>query len=264
MDATVAKSLLSDYEHYYEAASFLPQQRDKDEVKRFAGIAASIGANLDILDVGCAEGELAAALAKQGHRVTAADISQAFLEQARKRAIGEGTAVATVLLDIERPPDQAMEKTFDLIYLMDVLEHLRNPAQGLASLRAMLRDNGTLVLHTPNLCTPSGVYRYAKFRKRRENFFRPENLGDLHLQGWDYQTLEKTLNFAGLRVRDVLPTVVSLPVLYRFAWALPLSRRLSALFPMLSDTLLVACDKVAPIDLERQLEYWRAHPPRTR
>jgi len=75
------KSLLSNYAHYYEAASFLPQQRDKEEVERFARIVAPGGKNLAILDVGCAEGELSVLLARQGHRVTAADISPSFLDQ---------------------------------------------------------------------------------------------------------------------------------------------------------------------------------------
>jgi 2-polyprenyl-3-methyl-5-hydroxy-6-metoxy-1,4-benzoquinol methylase len=252
------KSLFSNYAHYYDAAAFLPQQRDKAEVERFAGIAGSIGKHLDILEVGCAEGELAVLLAKNGHRVTAADISPSFLEQARKLAVGNGVAISTILLDVEKEPPTALVGAFDVVYLMDVIEHLRNPAQGLVTLCAMLREAGTLIVHTPNLCSLGRFYHYVKFRKRREDYFRPENLGDLHLQGYDYQTLEKALNFAGLRIRDIAPTVVSLPVLYRFAWALPLQRRLSALFPMISDTLLVTCGKVAPIDLDRQLEYWKS------
>jgi SAM-dependent methyltransferase len=251
------KSLLSNYAHYYEAASFLLQQRDKEEVERFARIVASGGRNLAIMDVGCAEGELSVLLARQGHKVTAADISPSFLDQTKRRAAENGVVVSTVLLDVEQQPRPELENSFDVIYLMDVIEHLRCPAQGLVTLRAMLHEKGTLVIHTPNLASLGQVYRYVKFRKKRENYFSPRNLGDLHLQGYDYQTLEKALNFAGLKIRDVLPTVVSLPVLYKFAWARPLSRWLSRVFPLISDTLLATCEKTPPIDLEKQIEFWK-------
>jgi SAM-dependent methyltransferase len=251
------KSLLNNYEQYYESASFISQQRDKDEVKRFADIAGPAGANLEILDIGCAEGELVVLLAKRGNRVTAADISKTFLARVAQRAGDSGVKVPTVFFDVEKDVLAFNGKTFDVIYLMDVIEHLRSPAKALANIRALLRDNGTLVIHTPNLSSLALVYRYVRFRARRENYFKPENLGDLHLQGYDYQTLEKALNFAGLQIEKVLPTVITLPLLYRFAWARPFSRALSKLFPLVSDTLLVRCRKVKPVDMEKQIEYWK-------
>jgi SAM-dependent methyltransferase len=251
------KNLLSNYEEYYETASFISQQHDKGEVKRFADLAGPSGANLEILDIGCAEGELVVLLAKRGNRVTAADISKAFLEQAANRAAGSGASVSTIFFDVEKDITAFNDKKFDVIYLMDVIEHLRSPVKALANIRGLLRDNGTLIIHTPNLCSLALLYRYVRFRSRRENYFLPENLGDLHLQGYDYQTLEKVLNFVGLQIEKVLPTATTLPLIYRFAWAMPFFRALSHLFPLISDTLLVRCRKVEPVDMEKQIEYWR-------
>jgi 2-polyprenyl-3-methyl-5-hydroxy-6-metoxy-1,4-benzoquinol methylase len=254
---SVDKSLLSNYERYYESASIIPQQRDKEEVARFAGIAESIGEGLEVLDIGCAEGLLSVALALKGHRVTAADISRSFLEQAEELARHRDAGISTVLLDVESDPPKELVNSFDLIYFMDVIEHLRCPARGLVALRAMLKESGTLVIHTPNLCSLGQAYRYVKFRNRRENYFEPENLGDLHLQGYDYQTLEKALNFAGLQIRDVIPTNISLPIVYRFRWSRPISRSMSRFFPFVSDTLLVTCKKVLPVDLDKQIAHWK-------
>jgi SAM-dependent methyltransferase len=250
------KNLLSNYEEYYETASFISQQHDKGEVKRFADLAGPSGANLEILDIGCAEGELVVLLAKRGNRVTAADISKAFLEQAANRAAGSGASVSTIFFDVEKDITAFNDKKFDVIYLMDVIEHLRSPVKALANIRGLLRDNGTLIIHTPNLCSLALLYRYVRFRSRRENYFLPENLGDLHLQGYDYQTLEKVLNFVGLQIEKVLPTATTLPLIYRFTWAKPFFRALSHLFPLISDTLLVRCRKVEPVDMEKQIEYW--------
>jgi SAM-dependent methyltransferase len=253
----IEKNLINSYEEYYEAASFIPQQRDGREVARFAAIARSIGTSLDVLDIGCAEGELAVALAQNGNRVTASDISKSFLEKTAHLAAGKGVTVDTVFFDVEIGHSAFGGKTFDLIYFMDIIEHLRSPAKGLSNIRFLLKDTGTLVVHTPNLCSFSLLYRYVKFPKRRYNFRSPENLGDFHLQGYDYQTLEKALNFTGFQIDEILPTALSLPLLYRYAWAEPFSRRLSKKFPLISDTLLVKCKKVRPIDVEKQLEYWK-------
>lgn len=251
------KTLFNHYEEYYEAASFVPQQRDGGEVELFAAIAGSDGKALDILDIGCAEGRLSVSLAVKGHRVTAADISQTFLAQTAKLAKEKGVAVSTVFFDVEKDTAALGGKTFDLVYLMDVIEHLRSPASGLANVRSLLKENGTLVIHTPNLCSLGKLYRYVKFRKKRENYFLPASVGDFHLQGYDYQTLEKALNFTGLQIVEILPTAVSLPLLYRFAWLKPFSRWLSKHFPFISDTLLVKCVKTAPIDVDEVIGAWR-------
>ena len=251
------KNLLSNYEEYYETASFISQQHDTGEVKRFADLAGPAGVNLEILDIGCAEGELVVLLAKRGNRVTAADISKAFLEQATNRAADRGASISTIFFDVEKDISAFNGRTFDVIYLMDVIEHLRSPVKALANIRGLLRENGTLIIHTPNLCSLALLYRYVRFRSWRKNFFLPENLGDLHLQGYDYQTLEKALNFVGLQIEKVLPTITTLPLIYRFAWAKPFFRALSQLFPLISDTLLVRCRKVEPVDMEKQIEYWK-------
>jgi len=255
--ADKAKTLLGGYEEYYETASFIPQQRDADEVKRFAGLAGHAPSNREILDIGCAEGELAVLLAKRGNHVTAADISKGFLEQTAKRAKDQGVPVSTVFFDVEKDVTAIGGKTFDVIYFLDIIEHLRSPIQALANVRELLKENGSLIIHTPNLCSLALLYRYIKFRSKRENYFLPENLGDLHLQGYDYQTLEKALNFVGLRIEKVFPTMATLPFIYKFGWARPIFRWTSRLFPLVSDTLLVSCRKIAPLDMEKQLAFWK-------
>jgi 2-polyprenyl-3-methyl-5-hydroxy-6-metoxy-1,4-benzoquinol methylase len=243
------KTLPKDYKEVYEEGAIIDQQTDDEEVNFFANLI-SHQKQLNILDLGCAEGKLAVLLALKGHNVTAADISQNFLNKASNLAKEKNVKVNTIWCDIEENVDNLKGKKFDVIYFMDVIEHLRNPIVALENIKNLLKDNGTLIIHTPNVCSLSRFLRYLRKRKEMINYYDPKNLWDLHLQLYDYLTLEKILNFIGLKVCEVIPTTLSVPKLGRF-------RFLSRLFPFLSDNLLVKCKKEEPIDVEKQISFWR-------
>lgn len=98
-----------------------------------------------ILDVGCAQGTLALLLAEQGHKLTAVDIRQDFLDYAQAR-YQHG--------DIEFIQGNALElnfnQKFDLIFANQIIEHLVYPLEMVKTLGALLSDRGTLVVTTPN------------------------------------------------------------------------------------------------------------------
>lgn len=250
------QSFSNRYSEIYSRFGFIREQDDSEEVSRFAGYSRAHGENLKILDLGCAEGMLSVALAKLGHRITAADINPDYLQIARANASDTGVAIQTLLLDIEKELDPGLEE-YDLIYLMDVIEHVRSPIACLENVRAMLKDDGALIVNTPNAITPTAFWCHVRHRKRLNDYFRPENLGDLHLSSFDYDALEKLANFAGLKVTQVFPNRVLLPFIHRFSVVNPLFRALSKVFPLLSADLTVEMKKVEPIDVERQMAYWK-------
>ncbi|MEO7424124.1 MAG: class I SAM-dependent methyltransferase [Fibrobacteria bacterium] len=262
------KTLSNDYQAYYEKAAIFPQQMDEIELAQFTSVLPP-GGGLDILDLGCAEGKLAAALARQGHKVSVGDIAPTQLEFAAAEAARAGVRLeGSYLADIEAGTGVFAGKRFDAVYFMDVIEHLRNPVAGLEHLRALLKDDGVLVLHTPNACT---IHRFLWHMLRRGpsmDYGNPDKLQDFHFQTYDYLTLEKTLNFIGLKISELLPTKIAIPRLFT-------SRFLARCFPLLSDTLLVTCRKTPPIDMDALIEHWKrtkggrvdvptaAPPPRT-
>ena len=67
------KSLTDGYSDCYEMASAI-EQEDEEEIIFFLNIIGS-QEKKKVLDIGCAEGKLATLLAKNGHDVTAVDIS---------------------------------------------------------------------------------------------------------------------------------------------------------------------------------------------
>ncbi|MDB5103769.1 MAG: bifunctional 2-polyprenyl-6-hydroxyphenol methylase/3-demethylubiquinol 3-O-methyltransferase UbiG [Fibrobacteres bacterium] len=248
------KTLSSDYSEYYEKAAVFPQQLDREELRRFESMLPQGGA-LDVLDLGCAEGRLAVGLAKAGHKVSVGDIAPSQLRFAEAEAAKAGVKLhGSYLADIEAGIDAFGGKRFDAVFFMDVIEHLKNPVVGLEHLRALLKEDGVLILHTPNGSTPHRFLWHLVRRGPDMDYWNPAKLQDFHFQTYDYLTLEKTLNFIGLKIAEVVPTRITLPRLFS-------SRLLARWFPLLSDTLLVKCRKVAPIDLDSHIEYWKRTRP---
>jgi SAM-dependent methyltransferase len=95
-----------------------------------------------VLDVPCGSGRHAVALARRGHQVTGVDLSDAFLEIARRNA-----GVEWIQADMRNPP----RRTFDAAYCwgnsFGYLEHAGTIAF-LRNLAAVLRNDARFVLDT--------------------------------------------------------------------------------------------------------------------
>ncbi|MCC6437814.1 MAG: 3-demethylubiquinone-9 3-O-methyltransferase [Acidimicrobiales bacterium] len=136
-----------------------------------------------IIDIGCGAGLLAVPLAADGHQVRAVDRSRPSLDVGRAAAERAGVPVSfdhQDALDLREP-----DGTFDAALLLDIIEHVEDPARLIAEAVRVVRPGGTVVFHTftrnpvsylvavlgPRLITrdcPRHLHCYRNFVRPRE------------------------------------------------------------------------------------------------
>ena len=111
-----------------------------------------------ILDVGCAQGHLLAALHRVGYRnLTGIDVSTELIRSARRLV---PNTVILEHVDLRDFPGADIGPKFDLIFFHDVLEHLpREQCIGvLQKLHELLLPGGRLNVRVPNMSCLLSTY----------------------------------------------------------------------------------------------------------
>ncbi len=103
-----------------------------------------------VLDVGCGGGILAEALAAEGADVTAIDPSEKSLGAAREHAQRAGLAIDYRRGTAEDLSGAGLEGTFDLVFAVDVLEHVDDLDRTLGAIAGVLAPGGGLGFLTHN------------------------------------------------------------------------------------------------------------------
>lgn len=99
--------------------------------------------SIKILDLGCGDGRLSKELVNLGHEVHGIDSSKAGLEIATQNGIKPIEADLEQRLPIEND-------SFDLVLLLDVLEHLHSQKEILTEIKRILKPEGHLIITYPN------------------------------------------------------------------------------------------------------------------
>lgn len=156
--------------------SFLPLRNDKE--KR-------------VLEVGCGIGAFAKILNEREYEIVASDISSFIIDKAKKLQPG----INFIIEDVERSAGKKEE--FDLIFALEVFEHLNNPLKALKNLKRRLKKDGVLFFSSPyptkrTLADPTHI-----------NVYTPE----------EWLELGKKLGFKEMKYQYVS----FLPFLYRYS-----------------------------------------------
>jgi SAM-dependent methyltransferase len=122
-----------------------------DEARHLAAYlyARELGRARDVLDAGCGEGWGTVLLADGAARVLGIDYSAAAVSAAA--AAHHRPNLEFRHLDVYELP--RLGRRFDVITNFQVIEHLPDPARFLAAVREGLKDDGVLMLTTPNRLT---------------------------------------------------------------------------------------------------------------
>ena len=106
---------------------------------------------MDVLELGCGVGtltELIADVVGDGGTLVAVDISPRSIELARERFGGQPNVEFLVgdIIDLD------LHRTFDVVVLPDVIEHIPIESHGtlFARVRRWVRDTGWVLVHIPN------------------------------------------------------------------------------------------------------------------
>jgi methionine biosynthesis protein MetW len=157
-----------------------------------------------ILDVGCAEGYLARALAERGCAVVGMEFDP------RAAAIARDACEAVVTGDAEDPATRAqVDGPFDRVLFGDVLEHLRDPAAVLRWARGLLAPGGRAVVSLPNIAHWTARRQLVRGRFPQEDF----GLFDrTHLRFFTRRTARELIGDAGLVVEHEAFSPAPLPL----------------------------------------------------
>ena len=135
------------YIHGYNSRESI---RLHDQASTLAGLLHSdsyFPAGSRVLEAGCGVGSQTSMLARnsQGAEITAIDVSEASLAEAKKKLDSEGvTNVIFKQGDIFRLPFE--NAYFDHVFVCFVLEHLANPVEALKCLKHVIKPGGTITV----------------------------------------------------------------------------------------------------------------------
>ena len=95
------------------------------------------------LDIGCGDGALVGIARRAGIECVGTEISHTLIRAVQQR-LGEDAIVASSLADLPRG-------FYDVVTLLNVLEHLPDPRATLKRASPLLKPDGLLLVHVPNL-----------------------------------------------------------------------------------------------------------------
>lgn len=121
--------------------------RNLGKFERFFELLPAGDQHPRVLDVGCCRGEFVGLAVNHGYDAYGVDMVPVFIEYATSMY---GTRFAVVEAELGSAIEELNVKTFDIITLWDVIEHIDEPIEFCRNLAQFLRPGGSVFLRTPN------------------------------------------------------------------------------------------------------------------
>jgi 2-polyprenyl-3-methyl-5-hydroxy-6-metoxy-1,4-benzoquinol methylase len=167
----------------------------------YASSLANLKKGMHVLDVGSGRGELVVLCARAGALAWGIDYSQEALKIAKEsiRGVERGVAERINFKKMNAKKISHLDKSFDVVFMIDVVEHLypEELKQALLEIKRVLKPGGKVIIHTPNVWLIKLINFLAKI------FFKWEEY-KVHVNEQSFFSLRRELRFFGGRMRIYL------------------------------------------------------------
>lgn len=174
------------YEHYYEGRSFETPLVTAASLDRLIASFEPFRSTGRLIDVGYGEGGLLSAAQRRGWTCYGTEIDLRALEYGRRR----GWVVGGDTIRDERFPEHG----FDVVTMIEFLEHVTDPERFLNAALDLLRPQGILYLTTPNAQSLN-----CRLLGLQWSVFCPPD----HVTIWTARGLRTALSKAGFKCRRI-------------------------------------------------------------
>jgi SAM-dependent methyltransferase len=176
-------------------------------------VAPYLGADVDVLELGCGGGKFSSRLAPRCRSLLCSDISPQMIEHTRT-TLGQRGLEANVDyrvldgVDFTDVPDDSV----DFIFSYDVQLHLQpeNVFSYMLDARRVLRDNGVFMLHQINLASEGGMDHFLRqyhFGSWRLDMYHPRRRGFLYYMSGDQMlALADAARLVKVQILDDFPS----------------------------------------------------------
>ena len=149
---------------------------------------------LRLLDIGTGLGAMVETAQEMGFDAEGIDMCEPLVQRAQARGL---KVHCTAAEDFDRT------ETYDIVTMMDIIEHVPEPVKLLRSVHRMLKSGGKVVVYTPNyrdvVVELSRILYRVKYKNPARIIF-----GANHICFFDDRTLALALNNAGFEVNKSL------------------------------------------------------------
>lgn len=196
-----SKPLTDYYNTNYAGLDYWDQEdaarRSLTKIRDFVTHIGATGQTL--LDIGCGPGVFIEIAQDAGFIVTGLEYNPLLAARARDRTGADVIEGDFLSLDLD-------DRRFDIVMMLDLIEHLSDPVAALARCRELLNPGGHLVVYTPNHASLIAELAMMLDRITRGRYRGPvrEIFDGVHVVFFDERSLMQALAQAGLQAEDTV------------------------------------------------------------